>query len=72
MSLESIQIGESLLFLHLMVLLVDFFGCRPKTEALVRRLKGPVYCKKHDKRNAIGVYKEAYDEKRLERLERVM
>lgn len=55
-----------------MVLLVDFFGCRPKTEALVRRLKGPVYCKKHDKRNAIGVYKEAYDEKRLERLERVM
>ena len=42
--------------------------CRPKAEALVRGLKHSVYCKKHDKGDAIQVYKDAYEENRLERV----
>ena len=52
------------LFLYVVVLIC----CRPKAEALVRGLKHSVYCKKHDKGDAIQVYKDAYEENRLERV----
>ena len=64
MSLVSIQIGECLLFLQVLV----FIRCRPKTESLTRGLKCPVYCKKYSKENAIDVYTDAYEENRLERI----
>jgi len=45
-----------------------FICCRPKAEALVRGLRHSVYCKKYNKKDAIHVYTEAYEENRLERV----
>jgi hypothetical protein len=66
-SLASIQTGEFFLFFTCNGLYsLSFFCCRPKAEALVRGLGNPVYCKKYNKRDAIDVYRDAYEENCLE------
>jgi hypothetical protein len=60
--LASLKIGEYFIFLQVLV----FICCRPKTEDLICGLKRPVFCKKYEKRNALQVYANAYEENRVQ------